>query len=90
MLHYKLTSNALAMAVQDKEGFPGNANLYNHFIDLLTNRHKFHFKQDTAVKFRSASDLVESGFIFASESYRAYVKSVAEGRGVAPSAERRS
>jgi hypothetical protein len=79
MLHYKLTSNALDMAVQNKEGFRGIGKDYADLIDLLSNRPTCHIKENTAVKFRSASDVVESGFLFMSEDYRAYVKSLAEG-----------
>lgn len=79
MLHYKLTSNALDMAVQNKEGFRGIGKVYTDLIDLLRSRPGYHIKQNTAVKFRRASDVVESGFLFMSEDYRAYVKSLAKG-----------
>ena len=78
MLHYKLTSNALDMAVQNKEGFRGIGKDYADLIDLLKVKPTSHIKQNTAVQYRNASDVVESGFLFMSEDYRTYVNSLAE------------
>jgi Glycosyl transferase family 2 len=74
MLHYKLTSNALETAMQNKEGFLKNSKEYGKFIDQLVNNPKYQIKQGTAVKFRKASELVENGFLFMSEEYYEYVK----------------
>jgi hypothetical protein len=74
MHHYKLTSNALEAAMQNKERFSANSNGYDAFIDFLLKRQNYQIKQNAAVKFRSVNDLVESGFLFMSDRYRAYVK----------------
>jgi glycosyltransferase involved in cell wall biosynthesis len=75
MLHYKLTSTALESAVQNKEGFVGNSQGYLNFINFLTNHPDQALKNETAVRFRRADDLVESGFLFMSEKYRQYLRS---------------
>jgi hypothetical protein len=83
MLHYKLTGNALNIALQNKERFPGNGKFYGDFIDLLMRKPTYRIKQNTAVKFRKASDLVQSGFLFISEHYGEYVKASAKGKALA-------
>jgi hypothetical protein len=75
MLHYKLTSNALEIALQNKEGFTILKG-YDDFIDFLTSNPGYQIKQKTAVKFQGAEDLVKAGFLFISDTYRDYVKSV--------------
>jgi hypothetical protein len=74
MRHYKLTSNALDIALQNREGFSGNSKIYDAFIDFLIKKPDHQIKQDTAVKFRTVNDLVESGFLFTSEEYTDYVR----------------
>lgn len=79
MLHYKLTSNALDTALQNKEGFLGNSKGYRDFIDFIMKNPDYKIKQNTAVKFRSVNELVESGFLYMSEEYREYVKVLNKG-----------
>jgi Glycosyl transferase family 2 len=79
MHHYKLTSNALEIALQNKEKFLANSDSYGDFIDFLTNKPDYQIKQSTAQKFESTKALVESGFLFMSKEYREYVESVARG-----------
>ena len=79
MLHYKFTRNALAIALQNKREFPGNSKIYDGFIDFIQNKSSYQIKQNTATKFRSVSDLVENGFLFASEGYCEYVRNLASG-----------
>ena len=80
MHHYKLASNALENALQNKEKFLGTSKGYSDFINFLTNKPDYLLKQKTAVKFRSVNDLVESGFLFMSKEYREYVKNLSRGR----------
>lgn len=77
VLHYKLTSNALDAAVQNKRGFTGNSKGYRAFIDFLTNGTEYQIKRNTAVTFRNVNKLVESGFLFISREYREYIKASA-------------
>lgn len=79
MHHYKLTSNALEIALQNKEKFLANSDSYGDFIDFLTNKPDYQIKQSTAQKFESTKALVESGFLFMSKAYREHVESVARG-----------
>jgi len=73
MLHYKLTSNALDIALQNKERFVANSAAYTDFINLLLGNPDFRLKQATAVRFRRAEDLIASGVLFMSDAYRKYV-----------------
>ena len=72
MRHYKLTSTALATAVQNQEGFVGNASGYRDFIQFLTTHPDCHIVTDSAVLFRSVEDLLGSGFIFCSDEFLEY------------------
>ena len=72
MRHYKLTSTALATAVQNQEGFVGNGSGYRDFIRFLTTHPDCQIATDNAVRFQSAEDLLGSGFIFCSDQYREY------------------
>jgi hypothetical protein len=74
MLHYKLTSNALEIALQNKEGFLANRNGYGNFIDFLKKKPDYKIKQNTAEKFKSVNELVDSGFLFMSEEYSEHVR----------------
>lgn len=79
MHHYKLTSNALDIALQNKERFSANSNGYADFIDVIIKKPDYQIKQNTAVKYGSVNGLVESGFLFMSEEYREYVRNSAKG-----------
>ena len=79
MLHYKLTGNALEIAVQNKEGFKGNSKGYIDFINFLTNGADHQIRRESALNLRSADDLLQSGFLFVSERYRDYVRAKSEG-----------
>jgi glycosyltransferase involved in cell wall biosynthesis len=72
MRHYKLTSTALATAVQNQEGFVGNGSGYRDFIQFLTTHPDCQIVTDSAVRFQSVEDLLGSGFIFCSDEYREY------------------
>lgn len=73
MLHYKLISNALDMALQNKNYFPGCEQGYSDFIDFIKNNPEYKIKRDTAVKLQNVNDLVENSFLFTSEEYREHV-----------------
>lgn len=79
MLHYKLTSNALDIALQNKEGFLANRNGYSDFIDFLKKKPEYQIRQNTAIKFQSVNDLVEKGFLFMSGEYREHVRALTKG-----------
>jgi len=80
MRHYKLASNALESALQNEEKFVGTSKGYSDFVNFLMSKPDYLLKQNTAVKFRSINDLVESGFLFMSEEYREHVKNLSNGR----------
>jgi hypothetical protein len=79
MFHYKLTSNALEIAMQNKERFSATSDGYGDFIDFLLDKPNYEIKQRSAVKFRNVIDLVESDFLFMSNEYREYVKAFPKG-----------
>jgi hypothetical protein len=76
MLHYKLAGDIMAVAEQNRSGFAGNGKGYNDCIEFLKNNPGYQLRQPTAVKLVNASQLVDSGFLFASENYSEYVKKV--------------
>jgi hypothetical protein len=79
ILHYKLTSNALDIARQNKDNFPGNGKMYDDFISYFTNHSECNVAQGTAVRFLSARELVDRGFLFVSDEYRRYAMNHANG-----------
>jgi glycosyltransferase involved in cell wall biosynthesis len=79
MRHYKLTSSALAIAVQNMERFPGNGKLYADFIEYITKNPTYQVKRPEALKLDSVNELVQLNFLFTSENYRQYVKSLQPG-----------
>jgi Glycosyl transferase family 2 len=82
MRHYKLTSNALDIAIQNREGFSGNSKGYRDFIAFLTDKPDQKIERETARKFRGLRDLIESGFIFTSHEYETYAKAIVETEAV--------
>lgn len=75
MRHYKLTSNALAMALQNRTEFLTHSQTYANCVEFLTNSSAHSVKQETAKQFRGTDALVAEGFLFASAGYREYVGS---------------
>jgi len=80
MLHYKLISNALDMALQNKNYFPGCEQGYSDFIDFIKNNPDYKIKRDTAVKLQDVNELVENGFLFTSEEYLEYVMDITKDK----------
>ena len=76
MRHYKLTSNALNIAIQNRQGFSTNAKGYDDFIIFLTKRTDHQIKRDSAANLESVNDLVKSNFLFISEQYKSYVNAL--------------
>ncbi|MDQ1471873.1 MAG: hypothetical protein QOJ99_3353 [Bryobacterales bacterium] len=75
LLHYKLTSSALAIAIQNMERFPGNSKLYADFIQYITKNPTYQVKRPEATRLRGVNQLVRQDFLFTSENYRQYVES---------------
>jgi glycosyltransferase involved in cell wall biosynthesis len=78
MLHFKLTSNALETALQNKDSFFAIGNGYHDFANFLLKNPDHYIRQKTAAKYASANELIDSGFLFASRDYRQYVASFAQ------------
>jgi hypothetical protein len=72
MLHYKLTHNALASAVQNRDNFTENSGSYNAFIDILRREPDLKVRRGTAQRYLGATALVEDGFLLASSAYKEY------------------
>jgi len=75
MRHYKLTSNALETAIQNRAGFTALTDGYDAFIKLLNNKKDVQIARTTAVKFRSVDELIPQEFVFVSSEYRQYASS---------------
>jgi hypothetical protein len=78
MRHYKLTSNALEIAMQNKEMFLANSDGYGDFIEFLRKNPNYAIRQATAKRFENAKDLVEDGFLFMSREYADYADSLSD------------
>ena len=75
MLHYKLTSNALEVALQNKKSFVGLGKGYGDFAEFLMSNPDYEIKKSTAVRYLNAQRLAVDGFLFTSEEYQEYVRS---------------
>jgi hypothetical protein len=82
ILHYKLTGNALAGALQNREHFWAIQKDYDNLIKYLSDESSPGIKRDTALKFQSVTDIVERGFLSVSDAYREYVNSLTQERMV--------
>ena len=74
VMHYKLTGNALETAIQNREGFVGNSQGYDDFINFLTSNPAGRVKKDTAARLHNVNDLLASDFLFTSANYEQYVR----------------
>ena len=74
LLHYKFSSNAINDARQSGVAFVVIGGNYDRMIDVLTADPDFRIKSDTALEFVDTVDLLEKGFLLASENYRSYVR----------------
>ncbi|MBV8551253.1 MAG: glycosyltransferase family 2 protein [Acidobacteriaceae bacterium] len=70
MRHYKLTRNALAMAIQNREAFTSNYKSYSSCVNFLERHAAEGIKEATAERFTNAASLLEGDFLFASREYR--------------------
>lgn len=73
MLHYKLTSNAMAIARQNRDNFTENSKTYAAFISTLQKGSDRQIRQDTAQKFVSATELAKCKFLAMSPAYKEYM-----------------
>lgn len=69
MLHYKLTSTALATAIQNRDQFSSTSAAYARFVELLRKDPDLQVKRDSSVEFGSVRELVDKGFLFCSAKY---------------------
>ena len=74
MYHYKFTSNALSVASQSIEGFPGLSPLYKGLMEFATNKETHRLKQSTAQKLAGLNELVDNGFLLVSREYERYAR----------------
>jgi Glycosyl transferase family 2 len=73
MLHYKLTSNAMAIALQNRDNFTENSKTYSAFISTLQRESDRQIRQDTAQRFGSVNDLIACEFLAVSRAYEEYI-----------------
>jgi len=64
MRHYKLTSTALELAEQNKDGFVGNGKGYRDFIQFLSTHPDSAIETQHPVRFERTEDLLAFGFVF--------------------------
>ena len=72
MLHYKLTSNAMAIALQNRDNFAENSKTYSAFISTLQGDSDRQIIQATAKKFSGVGDLIDCEFLAVSSAYEEY------------------
>lgn len=75
LLHYKLASNAVFTATQNRANLHGIAAGYNVFLNYLLEHPTLRLTGPTTRTFTTASELVEPGFLFASPAYAQYLAS---------------
>jgi len=73
MLHYKLTSNAMAIALQNRDNFAENSKTYSAFISILQRESDRQIRRDTAQKLGSITDLINCKFLAVSLAYEEYI-----------------
>lgn len=81
LLHYKFASNAREEAAQNKAAFPALSQGYDRILETIDSRPEFRIKGEKAVALGRASDLLDNGFLFASDDYRSSVRA-ALGEGL--------
>jgi hypothetical protein len=73
LLHYKFTSNAFEMSGRNRKAFTGTPDDYDAALETIRARPDLLIKGDSARELHSVNDLLDAGFLFASERYRKYV-----------------
>ncbi len=74
LIHYKLVSNASETSRDNRDAFHGVSKGYGDLLDLLAKKPGYRIKRETAEAFQRAEELLETGFLFASDDYRAFVR----------------
>jgi hypothetical protein len=74
LLHYKFTSNAFEIAARNRTAFSGNRADHEAVLETIRTRPELPLRGSTAQELRSVNDLLDSGFLFASERYRRYLQ----------------
>lgn len=74
MRHYKLVSNVIKTATQNRANLHGVSKGYNALLRFVLDNPDFELKRDTSCEWEDANRLVEAGFLFASDEYREYVE----------------
>jgi hypothetical protein len=74
LVHYKLTSNAKETSRQNHDAFIGISKGYADFLDTLARRPDYQLRQATAGEFKGTQELLDQGFLFASDDFRALAR----------------
>ena len=72
LLHYKLTSNAMAVAMQNRDHFKENSKTYNAFIEVIKEQSTREIIRESAERFQRSVELVERKFLMMSPAYEGY------------------
>ncbi|WP_446744389.1 glycosyltransferase family 2 protein [Silvibacterium acidisoli] len=86
LLHYKLTENAIEVAMQNRDQFIHNSGSYGAFVDVLRRPQGFTVQTQTAQRFTDVAALEKDRFVLLSERYKRYASSLEQGgdRGCIP------
>ena len=79
LLHYKLVSNVLMTATQNRKNFHHMSAGHNNFLNYLLDHPDRHLTSRTSREWNSASTLVDLGFLFASERFKKYLDTTHSG-----------
>ena len=74
MRHYKLASNVIKTATQNRVNLHGVSKGYDALLRFVLENPGFELKRITSAEWQDANRLVEAGFLFASDEYRDYVE----------------
>jgi hypothetical protein len=85
MRHYKLVSNVLQTARQNRANLHGISKGYDALLCFLLEHPDHRLKRSSASEWESADRLVDAGFLFASDKYMHYVEANASVDRARPS-----
>lgn len=76
LLHYKLTANAMEMAIQNRDHFTQNSDSYGAFVEVLKKQQLPNLNGHSAKRFVNVQDLEKERFVRVPRKYREYAASL--------------
>lgn len=74
MRHYKLASNVIKTATQNRANLHGVSKGYDALLRFVLENPDYELKRETSVQWDDANRLIDAGFLFVSDKYRSHVE----------------